>query len=83
MAARELRYSWFTSLAKKINAQAIAIAHHADDNVETLLMHLVRGTGLKGLTGISPKNGLIVRPLLCCTRNEINEIHQKQQLSSY
>lgn len=81
MAARELRYSWFTSLAKKINAQAIAIAHHADDNVETLLMHLVRGTGLKGLTGISPKNGLIVRPLLCCTRNEINEYIKNNNLS--
>jgi len=81
MAARELRYSWFTSLAKKINAQAIAIAHHADDNVETLLMHLVRGTGLKGLTGISPKNGLIVRPLLCCTRNEINGYIKNNNLS--
>jgi len=81
MAARELRYSWFTSLAKKINAQAIAIAHHADDNVETLLMHLVRGTGLKGLTGISPKNGLIVRPLLCCSRNEINEYIKNNNLS--
>ena len=81
MAARELRYSWFTSLAEKINAQAIAIAHHADDNVETLLMHLVRGTGLKGLTGISPKNGLIVRPLLCCTRNEINEYIKNNNLS--
>jgi len=81
MAARELRYSWFTSLAEKINAQAIAIAHHADDNVETLLMHLVRGTGLKGLTGISPKNGLIVRPLLCCTRNEINGYIKNNNLS--
>jgi tRNA(Ile)-lysidine synthase len=81
MAARELRYSWFTSLAEKINAQAIAIAHHADDNVETLLMHLVRGTGLKGLTGISPKNGLIVRPLLCCSRNEINEYIKNNNLS--
>lgn len=81
MAARELRYSWFTSLTKKINAQAIAIAHHADDNVETFLMHLVRGTGLKGLTGISPKNGLIVRPLLCCTRNEINEYIKNNNLS--
>lgn len=81
MAARELRYSWFTSLAEKINAQAIAIAHHADDNVETLLMHLVRGTGLKGLTGISPKNGLIVRPLLCCIRNEINEYIKNNNLS--
>ncbi|MBP7368701.1 MAG: tRNA lysidine(34) synthetase TilS [Paludibacteraceae bacterium] len=73
MAARELRYSWFSALAEKINAQAVAVAHHADDNVETLLMHLIRGTGLKGLVGISPKNGIIVRPLLCCSREEINE----------
>ncbi len=81
MAARELRYSWFSSLAEKINAQAVAVAHHADDNVETLLMHLIRGAGLKGLAGISPKNGLIVRPLLCCSREEINEYIDSNNLT--
>jgi len=81
MAASELRYSWFESLAEKIDAQAVAVAHHADDNVETLLMHLVRGTGLKALTGIPPKNGLIVRPLLCCSREEINEYIDSNNLT--
>lgn len=71
MAARDLRYAWFHELLKKLDAQAIAVAHHADDSIETFLMNLVRGTGLRGLTGIAPRNGKVVRPLLCCTRNEI------------
>ena len=73
MAARDLRYAWFQQLLEKLNAQAIAVAHHADDSIETLLMNLVRGTGLKGLTGIAAHNGNVVRPLLCCTRNEIEK----------
>ncbi|MDR3653247.1 MAG: tRNA lysidine(34) synthetase TilS [Paludibacter sp.] len=71
MAARDLRYAWFNELLIKLNAQAIAVAHHADDSIETLLMNLVRGTGFKGLTGIQPRNQYIVRPLLCLTRLEI------------
>jgi len=71
MAARDLRYQWFYQLLQKLNAQAVAVAHHADDSIETLLMNLVRGTGLRGLTGIAPRNGKVVRPLLCCSRNEI------------
>ncbi len=71
MAARELRYSWFYNLLEKLDAQAIAIAHHADDSIETMLMNLVRGTGLKGLTGISPRNNKVVRPMLCVSRLEI------------
>ncbi len=71
MAARELRYAWFEQLAEKEQAAAIAVGHHADDNAETLLMHLVRGSGLKGLTGIPPRNKKIVRPLLSCSRQEI------------
>ncbi len=71
MAARDLRYDWFYELLVKQEAQAIAVAHHADDNIETLLMNLVRGTGLKGLTGIQPRNRKLVRPLLCCTRLEL------------
>ncbi|MEI7503224.1 MAG: tRNA lysidine(34) synthetase TilS [Paludibacter sp.] len=71
MAARDLRYTWFYELLQKHDAQAIAVAHHADDSIETLLMNLVRGTGLRGLTGIAPRNEKVVRPLLCCTRNEI------------
>ncbi|MFZ4582319.1 MAG: tRNA lysidine(34) synthetase TilS [Paludibacter sp.] len=71
MAARELRYNWFEQLRKTHNASAIAVAHHADDNVETLLMNLTRGTGLKGMTGIPLQNGYVIRPLLCCTRADI------------
>ncbi len=71
MAARDLRYIWFHELLQKLDAQAIAVAHHADDSIETMLMNLVRGTGLRGLTGIQPRNKKVVRPLLCCTRLEL------------
>ena len=71
MAARELRYDWFEELRKKIQAQVIAVAHHRDDSVETFLLNLIRGTGINGLKGISPKNGYIVRPLLAISRTDI------------
>lgn len=71
MAARDLRYEWFNELLEKLGAQAIAVAHHADDSIETMLMNLVRGTGLRGLTGILPRNNKLVRPLLCCTHTDI------------
>lgn len=71
MAARELRYQWFDALTKEHKYTAIAVAHHQDDSVETMLLNLMRGTGIQGLTGIRPKNGMIVRPLLCITRDEI------------
>ncbi len=73
MAARELRYRWFETVRKKYSAQAIAVAHHRDDSIETVLLNLIRGTGIKGLTGISPKNGYIVRPLLVVSHEEIHE----------
>ena len=73
MAARDLRYSYFEQLRRDINADAICVAHHKDDNVETILLNLVRGTGMNGLTGISPRNGLILRPLLCIGREDILE----------
>jgi len=73
MAARDLRYNWFSELCVKFNAEAIAVAHHADDSIETLLMNLVRGTGLRGMSGIPIRNGKVIRPLLCCTRAEIIE----------
>ena len=80
MAARELRYKWFEEIRKKTGAEAIAVAHHADDNAETLLLNLVRGTGIRGLTGISPKNGNIIRPLLCVGRNEVEKYTQTMSL---
>ena len=73
MAARDLRYSYFEQLRRDINADAICVAHHKDDNVETILLNLVRGTGMNGLTGISPRNGFILRPLLCVGREDILE----------
>jgi len=73
MAARELRYQWFELVRQKFEAEAIAVAHHRDDDIETVLLNLLRGTGIKGLTGISPKKGNIVRPLLCVSRNEIEQ----------
>ena len=71
MAARELRYSWFEMMRIEQHATAIAVAHHKDDSVETVLLNLIRGTGIKGLTGISPKNNHVVRPLLSLSREEI------------
>ena len=80
MAAREYRYDWFKRLKEEVNAEAIAVGHHQDDNVETLLLNLTRGTGIKGLCGMQPKNGDVVRPLLCLTRKDIltylEDIHQ-------
>mgnify|MGYP000175711437 FL=1 len=71
MAARELRYEWFEEIRRKSGANVIAVAHHRDDSVETLLLNLIRGTGINGLRGIRPKNGHIVRPLLCLDRKEV------------
>ena len=71
MAARELRYEWFEELRVQHKAKAIAVAHHQDDSVETVLLNLIRGTGIRGLTGIHPKRNFIVRPFLETTRQEI------------
>lgn len=80
MAARELRYRWFEQLRQDIGAAGICVAHHRDDSVETVLLNLVRGTGIHGLVGILPRNGYIVRPLLCVSRAEIeNFLHTRNQ----
>ena len=71
MAARTLRYDYFEQLRQLLNCEAIAVAHHADDNAETILLNLVRGTGLKGLTGMQPRNGHIIRPLLCLSHQDL------------
>ena len=71
MAARELRYDWFEKTRKECQADVIAVAHHQDDSVETILLNLIRGTGITGLLGIRPRNGAIVRPLLCVNREDI------------
>jgi len=69
--ARTMRYAFLQETAEKLNASVIATAHTADDNAETLIMNLVRGSGLDGLCGIPPRRGNIVRPLLTTTRAEI------------
>ena len=71
MAARELRYNWFEEIRNQCRADVVAVAHHQDDSVETILLNLIRGTGVTGLLGIRPRNGVIVRPLLCINREEI------------
>lgn len=73
MAARDLRYADFDRILNETGASAICIAHHRDDSVETVLLNLIRGTGIKGLTGIKPRNGNIIRPLLCVSRQEIED----------
>lgn len=80
MAARELRYDWFQELADENQLDYILTAHHADDQVETFLMHIVRGTGLKGLTGISSKKERIIRPLLFAFKDEILEYATKNNI---
>jgi len=71
IAARELRYNWFQRLIEQHNFDFVLTAHHADDNLETFLINLTRGSGLDGFTGIPKINGNIVRPLLAFSREEI------------
>lgn len=78
MAARELRYGWFEQLRKDIGAAGVCVAHHRDDSVETVLLNMIRGTGLRGLTGIQPRNGYVLRPLLCVSRDEIEHFLAKR-----
>ena len=79
MAARELRYADFERIMQERKASAVCIAHHRDDSVETVLLNLIRGTGIKGLTGIKPCNGNIIRPLLCVSRQEIEDWLKNQK----
>lgn len=71
MAARRLRYTWFAELCQEHGYTVIAVAHHIDDSIETFFINLLRGTGLRGLTGIHQQVGRIVRPLMFATRKEI------------
>lgn len=73
MAARRLRYAWFDELSREHGYTVVAIAHHADDSIETFFINLLRGTGLRGLTGISTQVGKIIRPLMFASRKEILE----------
>jgi len=81
MAARELRYDWFDELAEQLNFDFILTAHHADDNLETFLINLSRGTGLDGLMGIPEVNNKIVRPLLTFSREDIETYAKTNKLT--
>ena len=80
MAARELRYNWFQSLSEQHQFSCVLTAHHADDNLETFLINLSRGSGLDGLVGIPEKNGLFLRPLLPFSKDQILQYAQKHQI---
>ncbi len=71
MAARELRYEWFEEIRKENRFNTIAVAHNLNDNIETLIINLTRGTGITGLTGMKPASNRIIRPLLFATRQDI------------
>ncbi len=72
-AARQLRYAWFEELRQEIDAKVICVAHHADDQVETICMNLVRGTGISGLAGMAWRNEHIARPLLHVHKKSIEK----------
>lgn len=80
MAARELRYNWFEKIRRESQADYIAVAHHRDDSIETILLNFIRGTGIRGLTGIPPKNEFVIRPLLSVSRDEILKYLDKRDL---
>lgn len=80
MAARHLRYTWFEQIRLEHAYTYIAVAHHQNDSVETILLNLTRGTGIAGMHGILPQNGHIVRPLLFLSREDINSIVKQNDL---
>lgn len=80
-AGREVRYDFFNEIRKKVGANKIAIAHHKNDKVETMLMNLLRGSGITGLKGIEPmKYNLYIRPLIECERQEIEKYCEENSL---
>lgn len=79
-AGRQLRYRAFEKEAEKVRQGKIAVAHNQNDNAETMLHHLVRGSSLQGIAGIPPVRGRVIRPLLCVTRDEIEDyLEQREQ----
>ena len=80
MAARDLRYAWFEELRQQLGYDKIAVAHHADDQAETFFINLLRGAGLRGLKGMLPQNGVIIRPLLWASREQIRQYAVENQI---
>lgn len=81
MLARELRYNWFKELKKEIAYDYLVVAHHATDQIETVLLNLVRGTGVSGLRGMKPVNGEVIRPLLTYGKEEILSYAEKNSIT--
>lgn len=81
LAARELRYGWFEELRKEKGFTLIATAHHLNDNIETILFNLIKGTGIRGLRGIPVRQGNIIRPLLFASRDEIVAYQTQNQIA--
>lgn len=79
--ARQMRYAFLYETAERLGAERIAVGHNADDNTETLLLHLVRGCGLQGLAGMSPRQGALIRPLLTLDRATIQAESERLGLS--
>lgn len=81
-AGRKARYDFFDEIAQKTNANKIAIAHNKNDKIETIIMHILRGSGLSGLKGIEPiRNNRYIRPLIDCERQEIEDYCEKEKLN--
>ena len=81
MAARDLRYDWFEELRQQLRYDKIAVAHHADDQAETFFINLLRGAGLRGLKGMQPQNGVVIRPLLWASREQIHQYAVENQIT--
>jgi tRNA(Ile)-lysidine synthase len=81
MAARELRYNWFAEILKQHQYDLLATGHHLNDSIETFFLNLLRGTGIHGLTGISPKTENLIRPLLFATRKKIEQFLEKEDIN--
>ncbi len=81
MAARDLRYHWFQELCKHEVYDLIATAHHQDDHIETVLINMLRGTGISGLHGILPKRNNIIRPILFASREAVDQYVDDHKLS--
>ncbi|MDN3687096.1 tRNA lysidine(34) synthetase TilS [Cyclobacterium jeungdonense] len=80
MAARELRYDWFEQMNRDNQTDGVVVAHHADDQLETILLNLLRGTGIEGLYGMAERRGCIIRPLLPFSRAAIQEYLRNESL---
>jgi tRNA(Ile)-lysidine synthase len=81
MAAREIRYQFFEEIRLQRNLAGILLAHHEDDQLETIFLNLLRGTGIEGVYGMADRKGLLIRPLLPFSRNEIRDYMEHRQLS--